>query len=63
MKEKDNTLDLNSSSIIEYIKIQWQDIHHSRLQEYTVFGLTAAIFYALNKSNEVVKEFQPLIRL
>lgn len=61
MEEKDNTINLDNSTILEYIKIQWQDIHHSRLQEYTVFGLVAAVFYALSKTGDVNKELQPLV--
>lgn len=32
---------------LEYIKLQWADIHHSRQQEWKALGVIAGIFYAL----------------
>jgi len=32
---------------LEYIKLQWADIHHSRQQEWKALAVIAGIFYAL----------------
>ena len=32
---------------LEYIKIQWADIHHSRQQEWKALGVVAGIFFAI----------------
>ena len=40
MSEKD-------SIEIEYIKLQWADIHHSRLQDWSYIGVIAGVLYAI----------------
>ena len=37
----------NDSSAIEYIKLQWDDIHHSRLQDWSYIGVIAGVLYAI----------------
>jgi len=37
--------------LMEYIKVQWADIHHSRNQEWRVLVIIIGIFYALFKIN------------
>ncbi|MDD5772445.1 MAG: hypothetical protein PHX78_03165 [bacterium] len=37
--------------LLEYIKIQWEDIHHSRNQEWRVLAIIIGIFYALFNIN------------
>jgi len=37
--------------LMEYIKIQWADIHHTRNQEWKVLVIIIGIFYALFKVN------------
>jgi hypothetical protein len=41
------TGDIQMSDLIDYIKIQWDDIHHSRNQDWKVLALIIGIFYAL----------------
>jgi len=35
------------SNAIAYIKLQWEDIHHSRLQDWSYIGVIAGVFYAI----------------
>jgi hypothetical protein len=37
----------NDSNAIEYIKLQWDDIHHSRLQDWSYIGVIAGVLYAI----------------
>jgi hypothetical protein len=37
----------NDSLAIEYIKLQWEDIRHSRLQDWSYMGVIAGILYAI----------------
>lgn len=37
----------NDSSTIEYLKLQWEDIHHSRLQDWSYIGVIAGVLYAI----------------
>ena len=38
---------MKEETALEYLKLQWADIHHSRLQEWTLIGIIAGIMYAL----------------
>jgi hypothetical protein len=38
-------------NLMEYIKVQWTDIHHTRNQEWKVLVIIIGIFYALFKVN------------
>lgn len=38
----------NHSTAIEYIKVQWADIHHSRLQDWSALGVIAGVLYAIS---------------
>jgi len=40
---------LRNEDLIEYIKIQWADIHHSRNQEWKAIAIIIGIFYAIFK--------------
>jgi xanthosine utilization system XapX-like protein len=46
---------------LEYIKIQWADIRHSRLQEWSTLGVVAGVMYAL--VNTVTTESGPRVLL
>ncbi|MDI6791314.1 MAG: hypothetical protein QME81_00375 [bacterium] len=35
------------ADLMEYIKIQWADIHHTRNQEWKVLVIIVGVFYAL----------------
>jgi hypothetical protein len=37
----------NDSTAIEYIKLQWEDIHHSRLQDWSYIGVIAGVIYGI----------------
>jgi hypothetical protein len=37
----------NNSTAIEYIKLQWEDIHHSRLQDWSYIGVIAGVIYGI----------------
>ena len=37
----------DKSIAIEYIKLQWADIHHSRLQDWSAIGVIAGVLYAI----------------
>jgi XapX domain-containing protein len=37
----------HDSTAIEYIKVQWADIHHSRLQDWSALGVIAGVLYAI----------------
>lgn len=47
MAQNNRSSEIDSEYALEYIKIQWSDIHHSRLQEYSIFAMATAVFYAL----------------
>lgn len=47
----------NDSTAIEYIKLQWADIHHSRLQDWSYIGVIAGVLYA------IVNISQPELRI
>jgi hypothetical protein len=37
----------DKSLLMEYIKMQWDDIHHSRRQDWSYIGVIAGVFYAI----------------
>jgi hypothetical protein len=37
----------NDSTAIEYMKLQWADLHHSRLQDWSFLGVIAGVLYAI----------------
>jgi len=49
MAENDNSSGTNveNSVMLDYIKIQWADIRHSRLQEWSALGVVGGVMYAL----------------
>ena len=40
------------SNVIAYIKLQWEDIHHSRLQDWSYIGVIAGVFYAISNIHD-----------
>ncbi len=43
---KNPASEVNDEVRLEYIKIQWADIRHSRLQEWSALGIIAGVMYA-----------------
>jgi drug/metabolite transporter (DMT)-like permease len=42
-----------SSDVMEYLKTQWADIHHSRNQEWTILAMIGVSFYLLSQKVEL----------
>lgn len=42
-----------SSDVMEYIKTEWADIHHSRNQEWTILAMIGVSFYLLSQNVEL----------
>jgi len=51
------------SDLMDYIKVQWADIHHSRNQEWKILLIIAGVFYALFKIKLEYREFHTIIAL
>jgi hypothetical protein len=47
-----------ATNLMEYIKIQWDDIHHSRNQDWKVLAIIAGVFYGLLKISPTVIPLQ-----
>lgn len=54
---------LSADQIIEYIKLQWVDIQHSRTQEWTIFALVAGIFVAMPQKLVEDNFAEPMVAL
>lgn len=51
----------DEASFLEYIKIQWTDIHHNRLQEWTVLSVIAGTIFLMVQGNNL--SLSPDLRL
>lgn len=53
----------NKNILLEYIRIQWSDIHHCRNQTWQALVIIAGIYAALGQLNNTLNDFIPLIAL
>lgn len=53
----------NKNILLEYIRIQWTDIHHCRNQTWQALVIIAGIYAALGQLNNALNDFIPLIAL
>lgn len=49
------------SDLIEYIKIQWADIHHSRNQEWKILAIIGGSFYILLQTTNIILQMVAMI--